>query len=336
MRIRRYYECYLCGKYSRDIVVAYIDGDNRVVCIRCFIPYILHETIRDMLRNGSEEELRYVLRVLEGLNDLVENHPLAQAIRYIVDTWAQRFPKPLRKSTLETSWRYRLRLNKVLSYLASEGILVESRLQGSSSIVISPGPLLRDLLKKFPTSRGFFQDVVRAVTGLAIVRYLADAETRKIRSVYATLQALAECLDDSLKSPVYKIKGDKCRICDRIYSLKVEIKTHLLKEHAYKVNCDLNKEECFNQMVETITGEKIGVWCRLNLFISKAGVYGISNLSRYLRSLLTRGVIIPQEEEEIVVERNGEKFVAVDIAWIKVRERMRMLERQLVRPRARI
>lgn len=330
-RRRKYYKCYFCGKYSRDIVIAYIDGDNRTVCIRCFLAYALYETIRDMLKHGNEEDLRYVVRVLEGINDLVEDNPLAQSIRYVIDEWAHKYPKPLYVDELERKWRYRFNLDKILKYLASEEILVRVRFPGSTRLLLSPGNTLRDMLKRFPTSRGFFRDIVKAVTGLAVVRYLADAETRKFRNIYATLQAIAACIDGGEREPVYEVKGYKCRLCGKVFSSRTEIRTHILKEHSYEIEC--SDETCISNYMEPITGKQLGEWCKYAVFVEKASVYGVGSLNRYLRYLLTKGAILPQEEEEVVVERGGEKYVAVDIAWIRVRERMRMLERQIIRRR---
>ena len=306
-------------------------GDDRIVCIRCFLAYALHETIKDMLKHGSEEDLRHVIRVLKGINDLVEDNPLAQSIRYVIDEWAHRYPRPLPVSELERKWKYSFDLDKVLKYLASEGILVRTKFVSSSQVILSPGDVLRDLLKRFPTSKGFFKDIVRAVTGLAVVRYLADPETRKFRYIYATLQAIAACIDSGEREPVYEVKGYKCRFCGKEFSTRTEVRTHILREHSYEIEC--SDEHCISNYMEAITGKQLGEWCKHSVFVEKASVYGVGSLNRYFRYLLTRGAILPQEEEEVVKERDGEKYVAVDIAWIRVREHMRALERQIIRGR---
>lgn len=325
----RYYKCYFCSKYSDEIVVAHIDGEYRTICIKCFLAYALHETVKDMLRFGDEEELRNVVRVLEGINDLVEDHPLAQSIRTVVDEWANKYPEPLYVDELKQKWSYRFDLNKILDYLASEDILIKARLIGSDRIILSPGTTLKDLLKRFPSSRGFFRDVVKAVTGLAVIRYLTDTETRKFRAIYATLQAILACIEGGEREPVYEIKSYKCKLCEKIFPSRVEVKTHILKEHPYEIEC--SGENCIVNYIEVVAGKQLGEWCKLSFFIEKAGVYGVEGLNKFLRYLLTRGAIIPQEGNEVVVERGKEKYVAVDIAWIKVRERMRALERQLIR-----
>ena len=332
-RRRLYFKCYFCGKYSRDIVIAYIDDVKRYVCIRCFLSHILHETIKEMLKYGNEEDLKYAVRVLEGINDLVEDNPLAQAIRFVIDEWAQRYPKPLYVDELERRWRYRFNLNKVLDYLASEKILVKSKFSGSDRLVLSPGDMLRGLLRRFPSSKGFFKDLVKAVTGLAVVKYLADPKTRKFRMIYATLQALAACIDDTGKEPYYEVKGYRCKLCNNTFSSKTEVKLHILKQHSYEIDCDIDDDECFSKYVSEITGKQVGVWCRYGFFIKKASVYGVGVINRYLRYLLTKGAIIPIEGDEVVVERKGDRYIAVDIAWIRVRERMRQLERQVIRGR---
>ena len=332
-RRTRYFKCYFCGKYSKDVVAAYIDGDRRYVCIRCFLSYVLHETIKDMLKHGNEDDLKYVVRVLEGINDLVEDNPLAQSIRFVIDEWAQRYPKPLYIDELGRKWRYRLDLDKVLSYLSSEDILLVSRFPGSNRSVLTAENLLRDLLRRFPSSKGFFSDIVKAITGLAIVKYLADPKTRKFRMIYATLQALAACIDDTCKEPYYEVKGYKCNLCNNVFSSRTEVKLHILNQHPYEIDCDIDNADCFYKYVSEVTGKQIGMWCRYSLFIEKASVYRVGVINRYLRYLLTKGAIIPVEGKEVVVERKGDKYIAVDIAWIRVREYMRQLERQLVRVR---
>jgi len=329
-RIRRF-KCYLCNKYSEDIVIAYIDNAERHICIRCFLSYTLHETIKEMLKYGDEEDLKYAVRVLEGINDLVEDNPYAQAIMFTIDEWAQRYPKPLFIDELEQKWRYKLPLDKVLDYLASEEILIRSKLSNSNYLILSPGNILRNLLRKFPSSRGFFKDVVKVIKGLAVVRYLADPNTAKFRKIYATLQAIAACLDDNDKEPYYKVKGYKCKLCEHIFPSKEAIRSHILKQHSYEINCDVDEDECILKYVLEIPEKQLGVWCKYVYFVKKANVYGIDRINRYLSYLLTRGVITPIEGEEVVIERKGDKYIAVDIAWIRVRERMRQLERQIIR-----
>lgn len=330
----RCFKCYLCGKYSKSLVIAYIDNAERYVCTRCFLSHILHETIKEMLKYGNEEDLKYAVRVLEGINDLVEDNPYAQAIRFIIDEWAQRYPKPLSIDELKWKWKYRLSLDKVLDYLASEEILIRSKLSGSNYLILSPGDILRDLLRRFPSSRGFFRDVVKVSTGLAVVRYLADPETAKFRKIYATLQAIAECLNDNDREPYYEVKGYRCKLCKSVFLSKDAIKFHILKQHySYEIDCDINKDECFFKYVSEIPGKQLGVWCKYIYFVRKACVYGVGDINRYRRYLLTKGVITPMKGEEVVIERKGDKYIAVDIAWIRVRERMRQLERQVIRGR---
>lgn len=332
-RRRPYFKCYFCGKYSKNIVLAYIDGAERYVCTRCFLSYILHEAIKEMLKYGDEEDLKHVVRVLEGINDLVEDNPLAQSIRFVIDEWAQKYPKPLYIDELERKWGYKFKLDKILEYLSSEEILTKSKFLGSDRLILSPGNMLRNLLRRFPSSKGFFRDIVKAVTGLAVVRYLADPKTRKFRMIYATLQALAACIDDPDSEPYYEVKGYRCRICNNAFSSKTEIKLHILKQHPYEINCDIDDNECFLKYVSEITGRQLGIWCKHRLFIEKASVYGVRAINRYFRYLLTKGAIIPVEGEEIVVERKGDKYIAADIAWGRVRERMKQLERQVIRGR---
>ncbi len=328
---RRYYKCYFCGRYSRDVVKAYMDGEYRTICIKCFLAYTLHETIRGMLEYGREEDLKHVVRVLEGINDLVEDNPLAQAIRYVIDEWAHKYPQPLYVDELEQKWRYRLDLNKVLDYLSSEGVFVRTRFPGSDRIVLSPGKTLRELLKRFPSTKGFFRDVVKAITGLAVVRYLTDTETHKFRTIYATLQAIATCINEGKREPVYEVKGYRCKLCGKSFASKSEVKTHILRDHPYEIEC--TDEDCILNYIEAVTGRQVGEWCKYAYFVEKASVYGVSKINKFLRYLLTKGAIIPQEEDEIIIDRSGERYVAVDIAWIRVRERMRALERQIIRVR---
>jgi len=331
-RYRKKYRCYFCGRHTRDIVSVLFDNEVRILCIRCFLSYTLHETIKDMLRYGNEEDLISVVRVLEGINDLVEDNPFVQAIRYVIDEWAQKYPQPLYVDQLEARWRYRFPLVKILKYLQDEEIFVMASFPGSKRVVISPGDLLRSLLKRYSSSRDFFRDIVKAITGLAVVRYLIDPQSLKLRMVYATLQAIAACIERGTNQVYYKIMGYKCKLCNGVFSTKSEIKMHLLREHSYEISCS-DIDECFHDYVIEIKGKPIGILCRSTLFIEKASVYGVGNISKYLRNLLTRGAIIPQEGDEIIREEDGVKYVVIDPAWIKVRERMRMLERQLIRPR---
>lgn len=328
------YECYFCKRHTSDVVFAYIDGDKKVVCQKCFLAYILHETIKSVFKHGNEDELRYLVRVLKGINDLVEDNPQAQAIRTVIDKWAQKYPQPLYLDELVADWHYKVSLDAVLDTLSTEGILVRARLSGLDRVVLSPGETLRELLKRFPTSKGLFSEVVKAVTGLAVVGYIADAKNPKFRALYATLQAILACIEDSEKELVYKEKGYRCKLCGNIYATKAELKSHIFKEHGHKIMC--GDEECLRDYIEVVYEDRdreIGVLCRLEHFIAKAGVYGVENIDKFFRSLVTKGAVVPREGNEIVVERDGKKYVVVDIAWAKIRELMRTLERQIVRTR---
>jgi len=325
------YECYFCRKVTSDVVEIYVNGARRYICRRCYLARLLHDAILSMLRDGNEDTFSYVLRVLKGINDLIEDNPQAQAIRYVIDVWSQKFPEPLYVDELESRWKYMISFQKVLRYLISEKIFrIEQTNFGRE--VIRPGPLLEDLLKMFPSSRGFFRDVIRAVTGLVTVNYLSDPETRKFRKVYAILQAINVCIDDENKIPYYEIKGYKCKLCEDvnqpIFASMAEVKEHILKTHS--IDCDLNEEVCFNSCVEYVFGKQIGIWCKFLTFVEKASVFGVE-ISKFFRDLLTRGVILPSEGDEVMRHIKEEKYIAVDIAWFRVRERMRALERELRR-----
>jgi len=325
------YECYYCRKVTNDVVEINVAGVRRYICRRCYLARLFHDSILSMLRDGNEDDLNYVLRVLRGINDLIEDNPQAQAIRYVIDVWSQKYPKPLYVDELESGWKYIIPFQKVLGYLVSEKIFrIEQTNFGREAIL--PGPLLEDLLKMFPSSRGFFRDVIRAVTGLVTVNYLSDPETRKFRKVYAILQAINVCIDDENKISYFEIKGYKCKLCEPvnqpIFASITEVKEHILNTHS--IDCDLDEETCFNSCVEYVLGKEIAVWCKLLTFIEKASVFGVE-ISKFLRDLLTRGVILPPEGDEVVRDVGGEKYVAVDVAWFRIRERMRALERELRR-----
>jgi len=329
---RRLYQCYICKKsYRSDVVEVDIDGASRTVCLRCWFAYCMHLVARDVLQNGGEEDLRHLLRVLEGINDLVEDNPMVQALRHVIDEWANKYPRPLYVDELEAKWRYRLGLDKVLKYLEDEGIFRRAQLAGVNKIILSPGDLLRSLLKRFSTSRGFFRDLVKVVTGLAIVRFLKEGEIPKIRAIYATVRAISECIESGVSAPVFRVKGYKCKCCNAIFATRHEATRHLLERHASEIGC--SSDECLSSYIEPVADAQIGMWCRESFFISKAGVYGVRNINKFFRELLTRGAIVPVEGDEVVIEVNGERFIAVDNSWGRFVERMRTLERQLVRVR---
>lgn len=329
-RFLKYHECSFCGKNTSDIVAVNVDGVEKEICLRCFLAWILHDTIKDMLVNGKEEDLRHVVKVLEGINELVEDNPLTQGVRQVIDEWVQKYPKPLYINELTAKWKYKIEVDKVISYLASEGILVRSQLSGIPQNVLSPGDILKKLLQKYPSTKGLFSEVVKAITGLAIVRYLIDPENPKLRSIYATLQAINMCISEGKREPVYEVKGYKCKLCDKTFLSRVELKQHFILEHSFE---NENIEDYLDSNVEIVKGKKLGEWCKEAYFIEKAGVYGVNNIQAYLRRLLTKGALIPPEGDEIAMEREGEKYVAVDESWIKVREYMRVLEKQRIRNR---
>jgi hypothetical protein len=283
-----------------------------------------------MLKDENPDNIQYIIRVLKGINDLIENNPHAQAIRYVIDMWSQKFPKrDLYVIDLASNWGYSIPLQKILEYLLSMGIFEIKQLE--IGIAISPGPLLNKLLEKYSSSREFFQSVVRVVTGLATVSFLAAPENKKFNKIYAIIQALNACIDDNSKIPCYEIKGYKCKICNSIFKTKSEMEDHLSKTH------NLRDSES-GQYIEEIFGDIKGYWCKYSIFLEKASAYNVKTVG-LKRDLISRNVIIPEkipEEEggeEIVIRIGEEEYVLVDIAWFRVRERMRTLERELGRVR---
>jgi hypothetical protein len=330
----RKYHCYHCHRYVSDVVKVIINREEKYICIRCHLSLLLHDTIVNILKYGTEEDLKCLIRVLEGINDLVEANPLIQAIIYVIDRWSHKYPQPLYLHELMNEWKYKVPLQKVLNYLSSEGIF-EILLTHTGHKMLSPGYVLRELLKRYSSSREFFENVVKIITGLAIVAYLVDPESLKLRMIYATLQAINACIDDKCTKPYYEIKGYRCKLCEGtkqvVFASKDEARKHALEDHFRQVNCDIIDEECFNKYFEILTGRQFGVWCRYNIFVEKASVYGVRKISRFLRYLLVKRVIVPLEGDEIVKEIEGDKYIAVDFAWIKIREYMRQLDKELIR-----
>lgn len=326
----RTYTCYLCKKvYHGEILRAYLDGAERWVCTWCFLAHVLRDTIKEMLVNGNKEDVEHAIRVLEGINDLIEENPHVQAIRYVIDRWAHEYPKPISLNKLASEWRFAVNIDKVIEYLESEGILcrVHSEAYGAA---LSLSDLMSRLLQMFPSQREFYTHVVKAVTGLAVVKYLADPHNRRLKKIYATLQAINAHLSEGDREPVHEVKGYSCKICRKTFSSLTEAKSHVQDEHAFEIEDE-------ESVIEEIPGRKLGEWVKLSLFLEKASVYGVRDISRYLRYMLTKGALIPREGDLMTIkrEKNGcrEEYIAVDEAWIKVRERMRTLERQLIRSR---
>jgi len=334
--LRSRYTCAYCHKtynarYVPFVVIKMHDKEE-IWCIRCFLAYALHETIKDMLTSGEEEDFKSAIRVLEGINDIVEENPLVQAIRDTIDRWVQKYPQPLYRDELEAHWKWRrLSLDRVLQYLRDEEIFVESRFVKSNRIHISPGRILRILLKRYSSSKSLFKDVVKAITGLAVIKYLSDPQSLKLRMIYATLQAIGVCAKNK-KEVYYEIKGYTCKLCNATFKTREEIRTHILRDHGYEIAWN-NIDECLHKYISEIKGKPLGILCKYFLFIEKANVYGVRSITKYLRYLLTRGAILPRAGNEAIMDKNGEKYVIVDLAWIRVRERMRTLEKQLIRTR---
>lgn len=327
------YTCDFCRKNIRDVVFVTIDNKECILCIRCFLSYALHETIKDMIASGREEDFKCALRVLEGINDLVEDNPFVQSIKFVIDEWARKYPKPLYKDKLKHKYYlyYRTPLERILNYLSDEGILIERKATHSNRIILVPGQILQNLLNRYPPStKAFFKDVIKAITGLVIVRYLIDPEKPKLRAIYATLQAIKKCTDCPSTKPYYKKKEYFCKLCGSKFIDKNEAEEHLIIDHkeetAYK---DAN--ESFSEYIE-IRGEEIGKKCEYDLFVEWASIYGV-RIDKYLRNLLSRGIILPQEGDEAIVEEGGRRYIVVDLAWIKLREYMRSVERQIIRSR---
>lgn len=328
-RLRKY-QCHYCNKYVYASDVAsevMIDGMKRYICIKCHLSRSLYDAIINMLTYGDEEGFRQVARVLQGVSDLIEENPLAQAVVYVINEWSQKYPgQTLYVKELESKWRYNISLQQILGYLSSTGIFI---IDGGA---LSPGHVLKKLLLRFPSSKDFFKDVIKIVTGLAVIRYAKDPLSKKFRMLFATLQAINACIDDEYTEPYYEIKGYKCKFCGAEFALMRDAKRHALEDHSHCITTyDADDEESLYNSFEVLTGKQLGVLCRYEVFIEKAGAYGVSNIGKFMRYLLTKGVIVPPESDDLIVVKKGKKYIVVDLAWIRVRERMRDLERQLRR-----
>ncbi|MEM1712346.1 MAG: hypothetical protein QW517_06090 [Thermofilaceae archaeon] len=282
--------------------------------------------MKDMLVNGSKEDVEQAVRVLEGINDLVEENPHAQAIRYVIDKWAHEYPKQISLDELAKEWRFAIDMNIIIEYLESEGILPRARYSRASEAATPSLDLMSRLLSMFPSQKEFYTRIVKAVTGLAVARYLTDPRNRRLRMIYATLQAISSHLSEGDREPVQEIKGYSCKICGKTFSLLTEAKSHVLNEHAFEVEDE-------GSAIDEILGRKLGEWVKLSFFREKASLYGVGDFHKYLRYMLTRGALIPREGDFMIKRWGGEEYIAVDEAWIRVRERMRTLERQLIRSR---
>ncbi len=325
MRPTPMYRCGSCGKLVKGVYDVEIDGKKVLLCLRCFLSHTLHETLRDMLLSGGEEEVKDVLRVLKGLNDLIEDNPRVQAIRHLIDSWAERYPRPL--SLDDIPWPYiGIKTETVVKYLVDEQIF---RVEAGGQLV--PGALLERLLKLHPTNRSFFTELVKVVTGLATVRFLVDPENPRLRSVYATLQSLAACLDEA--RPHYKVEGYRCKLCGAELATRYEVENHILEKHSLEGGFEEHTGGDVREYVEEVRSEVVGYLCRWELFTQSSVAYGVRDITKYLMRLLKDGVLLPAKSDEAFVDREGERYVVVDPSWIRFRERMRSLERKVVRQR---
>jgi hypothetical protein len=318
------YRCGHCGKLVKGVYNVEIDGKKVLLCLRCFLSHALHETIRDMLLSGREEEVKDVLRVLKGLNDLIDDNPRVQAIRHLIDSWAERYPRPL--SLDDIPWPYTIKIETVVKYLVDEQIF-----RVAAGGQLEPGALLEKLLKLHATNRSFFTELVKVVTGLATVRFLVDPENPRLRSVYATLQSLAACLDEA--RPHYKVEGYRCKLCRAEFATMYEVENHILEKHSLEGGFEEHTRGDVREYVEEVRSELVGYLCRWELFIQNAVAHGVRDITKYLMGILKDGVLLPAKSDEAVVEREGERYVVVDPSWIRFRERMRSLERKIVRQR---
>ena len=108
-------------------------------------------------------------------------------------------------------------------------------------------------------------------------------------------------------------------------------KKHLKEHHEDRVLYE-GLDECFNRYI-TIKGEEIiGVKCDYDTFLEWASIYGVRQ-EKFIRNLLSRGAILPKESDEAIIEDKSGKKVIVDIAWVRAREYMLTLERQIIRSR---
>jgi len=321
-------KCERCGKYKRRLYSV----ENMMICSDCLRGMAFYEALKDGFRDPS-------LRgdaVIVGMNvgDATWFNPFAQAWTYPLFLWiyfkTKREDLPLYLDDLESAWRYKTPLDRVLKVYIEEGIfrIVES----DGRKIIVEGDALKEMLKKYHDRQDVLDIVGAWVSGLIIARLHEEASAPDFRAVNAIVNAIADKLvdaDGNIKGEPYtKIASYRCRVCGAMFATKEETRRHLMAVH--RVPSD--------EVMMHIEEERIVIGYLLDYeyLLDVLKREGVSR-ERFVERMLKFRILVHEDPETPwMLEREGKRYLVVHPAWVRVLARTRAYERELLRERERV
>jgi uncharacterized C2H2 Zn-finger protein len=317
--------CERCGKLKR--VLYDVEGARRCSdCIRGMAFYkVFLEGFRDPRLRGD------VITVGMDVGNLTWFNPFAQAWYYPMLIWMY-FRARGWKLTIEdlvAQWRYKTPLDHVLKVYVEEGVFRVIEEEGRHVIV--EGDALSEVLKKYGDRPDVMDIVSSWVAGLIISRLHSESDAPDFRAVSAIIETIAGRYidpDGNIKAEPYsKITGYRCDICGTLIPYKEDARRHVAVVHRVPT------DEVMGYLREERT--TMGYLVEISDLAEALERNGVRP-ERFLDRVEKFAVLVHEDPEEPrIVERDGVRYLVVDLAWFRVLARVRVYERELLRGRER-
>jgi ribosomal protein S14 len=319
---RKLRRCERCGKYKR--VLYNINGMN--ICRDCIRGMAFYQVFKEGFRESTSRG--DVIIVGLDIGNLVYYNPHSHAWSFPLVVWifCKEINIPLYYDTLKKMWRYKVPLDKVTKLYIEEGIFRIEKSETDREVIVE-GEALKDMLKKYGDRNDVFDIIGAWVAGLIISRLHEEPEAPDFRAVEAIINALSEEAVDSdgkiIAKPYYKVTSYVCRICGGKFPSRDEVRKHLMLNHVIPSN------EIMTYVQED--SAPVGYLLKLSSLVNHLKRNGVS--PERLIERIERFAILFHEDDEAprIVEREGERYIVVHPAWIRVVSRTRIRERELVK-----
>ena len=319
-------KCERCGKYKRKLY----NVENMMICSDCLRGMAFYKVFKDGFRDPSLRGDTVIVGIDVG--NTTWFNPFAQAWTYPFLLWTYFKTKGLQLylDDLESAWRYKTPLDRVLKVYIEEGVfrIVES--EGRKIVV--EGDALKEMLKKYHDRQDVFDIVGGWVSGLIIARLHEEADAPDFRAVNAIVNAIADKLvdaDGSIKGEPYtKITSYRCRVCGARFATKEDARRHLMAEH--RVPSD--------EVLMHIEEERIVIGYLLDYeYLLEVLKHEGVNPERFVERMLKLRILVHEDPDTPwILEREGKRYLAIHPAWVRVLARTRVYERELLREYERV
>jgi len=319
-------KCERCGKYKRKLYSV----ENMMICSDCLRGIAFYKVFKDGFRDPSLRGDVVVVGI--DIGNITWFNPFAQAWIYPFVLWMffKTRDLSLYLDDLESTWRYKTPLDRVLKVYIEEGIfrIVES----DGRKIVVEGDALKEMLNKYSDRPDVFEIVGAWVHGLIISKLHEEADAPDFRAVSAIINAISDKLIDANGNiegqPYIKIVSYKCRVCGARFADREGIRKHLMTVHR------VPSDEVMVHVEEE--GIVIGYLLDYEYLLDVLKSEGVSP-ERFVERMEKFGILVHEDPDTPRIhERDSRRYLVVHPAWVRVLARTRIYERELLRGRERV